>query len=294
MSLFRFLQKPFPYQSSVRKRFWLSFGISMFVFLFLLIFQPFNLNEVPAPYRYLVISGYGAVCFVIVSLNLFLLPVIFPFWFREEKWTVSSEICIMLWNFATIGTGNLLYSAYLGFAEFTAYSFIYTQLITLAVGIIPVTIAVAVMYILHLKKNLKRAVALDEKIQHRHKQGISTHTSVPGQKIIIRSEQERENLLLSLEDLLYIQSARNYIEVFWRDSSGETRKALLRNSLKNAEQQLAGNPDLIRCHRSYIVNFRNVVKVTANAQGFRLFLEGRKESIPASKSYEDKLSEHLN
>ena len=53
-------------------------------------------------------------------------------------------------------------------------------------------------------------------------------------------------------------------------------------TVKNLEQQISIS-FIARCHRSFIVNLANVVKVKGNARGYKLQLKNYPELIPVSK-----------
>ena len=58
---------------------------------------------------------------------------------------------------------------------------------------------------------------------------------------------------------------------------------MIRSSLKRLEEQLP-YPEMYRCHRTYIVQLRNVENVSGNSQGYRLHLKHLPHSIPVSRN----------
>ncbi len=104
------------------------------------------------------------------------------------------------------------------------------------------------------------------------------------QNITIKDENDSIKLLLITEDLLFIQSADNYVEVNFM-KEGLVTKTLLRNSIKKLEPIFV-NSSIMRCHRSYIVNTENVAYAKKTLTGFDLKLNHvSKLTIPVSKSY---------
>ena len=69
---------------------------------------------------------------------------------------------------------------------------------------------------------------------------------------------EKGELKLSVkpEMLYYLEAADNYVEIHYMNS-GKMEKLLIRNTLKNIEWRFR-DKDLIRCHRSFIVNVGKV------------------------------------
>ena len=64
------------------------------------------------------------------------------------------------------------------------------------------------------------------------------------------------------------------------------KKTLLRGSLSRFEEQ-AHHPDVVRCHRSFVVNLRQVASVSGNAQGYKLQLQNYPSPIPVARRYGD-------
>lgn len=101
---------------------------------------------------------------------------------------------------------------------------------------------------------------------------------------------EKQELRLSVKrsELLYLESADNYVCI-WYLSKGQLTKFLLRNSLKAMEEHFA-DTNVLRCHRSYMVNFEQVKVIRREREG--IFLElgiERVPDIPISKTYSEKV-----
>lgn len=102
--------------------------------------------------------------------------------------------------------------------------------------------------------------------------------------ISIRDTRGVLQLSVAKENLLYIESADNYICI-WYQKNELIKKHLMRITMKEMSEQLA-DTNIVRCHRSYMVNL-DLVKVIRREKE-NLFLElgisGVKE-IPISKTY---------
>lgn len=86
------------------------------------------------------------------------------------------------------------------------------------------------------------------------------------------------------ENLLYIESAENYVSICYLNK-GKVSKYLLRDTLKKIEENFAGT-DVIRCHRSYIVNFEKVKVIRKDRDTLMLELDNPSGTdIPVSKTY---------
>jgi hypothetical protein len=86
------------------------------------------------------------------------------------------------------------------------------------------------------------------------------------------------------ENLLYLESAENYINICYLNK-GKVSKYLLRDTLKKMEESFSGT-EFVRCHRSYIVNFEKVKVIRKEKDGLKLeFDNPSMADIPVSKTY---------
>jgi len=109
--------------------------------------------------------------------------------------------------------------------------------------------------------------------------------SKPANKILINDNKTTLNI--DVNEVVFIKSEGNYVEVFEKD-----KKYLIRTTLKKIIEQNK-QPEFIRCHKSYIVNLNKIKRITGNSKGYKLFLTGYKEPIPASPKTGNKIKEKL-
>lgn len=105
-------------------------------------------------------------------------------------------------------------------------------------------------------------------------------------KKMIPLYDEKEVLRFSVkaEHLLYIESADNYVNIYYIDK-GKVARFTLRNSIKRLEGLLK-NAEVIRCHRSYMVNFEKVKILRKEKEELILELESPSHTeLPVSKTY---------
>lgn len=102
---------------------------------------------------------------------------------------------------------------------------------------------------------------------------------------------EKNELRLSVKrnNLLYLESADNYVCI-WYLNKGLLTKFMLRNSLKAIEESLM-DTNVLRCHRSFMVNFDQVKVIRREKDGVYLELDIEKvPDIPISKTYSEKVT----
>ncbi|MGD0583251.1 MAG: LytTR family DNA-binding domain-containing protein [Bacteroidales bacterium] len=86
------------------------------------------------------------------------------------------------------------------------------------------------------------------------------------------------------ENLLYLESTENYITICYLNKD-KVSKYLLRDTMKKMEENFAGT-EIIRCHRSYMVNFEKVKVIRKDREGLKLEFDNQDViDIPVSKTY---------
>jgi DNA-binding LytR/AlgR family response regulator len=106
------------------------------------------------------------------------------------------------------------------------------------------------------------------------------------------SENLNENFSLLIAEVIFIRSADNYVEIVYKESEG-FKKKLIRNTLKNIEQQTRQYSNFLRCHRICIVNVHYIDKLIRYNENHWLMIKGYHEQLPVSRQYLLKLKESL-
>ena len=269
-----FFSQPYPLNTSANRRILQGTLFGSFVFLFLLVFQPFGLQTFMSPYKSMIFAGYGLITAFALILIHTALAFSSPTWYQEKTWTVGKNIVLATIMFVAIGSLNWLYSGYLGFWNISFRTFLMFQAMTLVIGIFPVTISTLLNYYFRLKQALLSANQLNQSIHH-------NQPPQPTSKIIIPSQNKSENLEVETSSLLFVKAIENYVEIGTAE-----RNYLIRNTLKNIELTLTAYPQFKKCHRSYLVNLEKIESFSGNAQGLTLKLTAPdKEEIPVSRAY---------
>jgi len=110
---------------------------------------------------------------------------------------------------------------------------------------------------------------------------------------LLHFKDDKENLRfsVSLNNLLFIESADNYLEINYLNK-GKVVRFILRNSMKTIEEKFGTKPPFLRCHRSYMINIDKIKVLRKDKEGvFLVFdIEGLMD-IPVSKSYTEKITQ---
>ena len=281
-----FLHQPFPYPDNFRRRLLMAAGISVFVFFLFVVFKPFGMNNI-AENHILIAAGYGAVTFIIAFLTNIIVPKILPGVFNERKWTVLREIIYIQFLIFLVATGNLLFTGWLGYHMMGWEELMRFELIAWAVSAILVISLIITKQLFLARRNLKSAKNISDNLYHKERL-----MSKNGVMVTIVAENSKDNFLVEARSIHYVAAADGYVEVFYYKNN-IVEKKMLRNSLRNVQGNLKTYSQFYRCHRAYIVNLEKVVKVTGNAQGYRLILENVQDQIPVSRSMNQEITLRL-
>jgi len=275
-----FLKKPYPFNDDLKRNAKVIFFISIGIFAFLLLFQPLDISNLENTDKIYLVAGLGVITFLTMSINLMVLPSLFPKIFLHREWIVWKEILWNLWLLFTISLGYFVLYKTLGIIEFE-FNLIVTLIV---IAIFPLTLLIVFNQDRLLRLHLKTATELNVKLKE--------NKSVNDRLVHFDSEYQKDKLSIKARLLLLIRSADNYIEIFWKD--GDTvKRQLIRGTLVKAQELLSEYNFIFKCHRSYLVNVNFIDKVDGNSQGYKLYLENVEFEVPVSKISVNQLKDKI-
>ena len=254
-----------------------------FAFLFIIIYKPFNVEHWAEVSRFVFIACVLGI--VLLGMSIAAISRIIMCYYAK-KHTISYlqyiawvfvELVLMSVAFTICST---LTGVQLDIAEAFEKSLLNTSLILL----IPYIISITAFTLQDRNERLRQIEDdYDKAMQQRDT------------KNLISFYDERGELQLSVtkDNLLYIESADNYINV-WYMKSNLPKKLMLRNTLKRTAELLA-DTNVMRCHRGFMVNMEQVKVLRREKESFYLELgvEGVKD-IPVSKTYGEAVMKWLS
>ena len=281
------LQQPYPFGEKSNIRLLIqSIGEGTFIALFLIFFQPFGVSEWQDPNKNSYLAGYGlitALCGIILRFAVFKT---FPKYHSEATWNVGKEVLSIMMLILMIAAGNIIYSNLIFKFENGIISFLWMLLAVVIIGVFPATFGVMLNYIIQLKKFNQQIVVHHH---HQHTPEITLAEQVSENKIQnsvlfkLIAENEKDSIELAVDSLYFIESSDNYSTIYF-ENQGKLQKELLRSSLTRLESQISSE-NIVRCHRSFIVNLDKVEKVTGNAQGYNL--KSPELLVPVARKYSE-------
>lgn len=283
------LNQPYPFDNDLQYKIKTSLIVCLIVFLVLNLLQPFGIEENGNVFS--ISLTYCLIILVIILIHKIPIQGLFPKYYSEENWKISNEIIENVLYIFSISFVNMLISKIVYHERFTISEFIEVIFGTTIVGIVPITIGSFFEYNRLLKKHLREAKNLNEKL---HSKEVETKkVKTPDSTITFESESGQDKVSIHSKELLYIQSIENYVEIFWKDGSSISNK-LLRGSLVRFEKKLDDYDYLFRCHRSFIVNLNQIESVTGNSQGYKLYIYNDETAIPVSRSKSKEINKLIN
>lgn len=92
-----------------------------------------------------------------------------------------------------------------------------------------------------------------------------------------------ESVTLSIAHLLYIETVGNYVKIYHLKED-KVRVDMLRATSKQMEDDLKAYPMVVRCHRAFLVNLRQVEQIVSKTGAMQLIIKHSREAIPVSRS----------
>ena len=135
-------------------------------------------------------------------------------------------------------------------------------------------------------KASQKAISLVDLVERCHaaESAIAQNEAESSDKEYLSVKADYKTQLVKISDIVYLESAGEYVRLHIEGSS--TITTFFR--LKNMETSLPQD-NFLRVHRSYIVNLRRISSYTKG----RIFLDNG-EYIPLGENYKERFLEHLN
>jgi hypothetical protein len=271
MKIRELLYRPFTLLDPVRYR-WILILFSVFFSIFFInVFVPFNINHWSNDSgidKFIRLSGFGIIAGLILIFSQFGLRKLTRMnHFRIGSYSLwlIGELFFMAATFIVYQShGNIQIDQFL---KDIPDSFKYTLLGVL----IPYSLSLLLISQLIHQTKLKQLKTKIDPTQYK-----STLLNFPDEKGIVRFS-------LDSEQILYLESADNYVIIFYL-SGGKAAKQILRNSMKNIEGLLESTP-LKRCHRSFMVNLQKIEFVDYGKSKCQLKLAGIENQVPVSRKF---------
>ncbi len=123
--------------------------------------------------------------------------------------------------------------------------------------------------------------------------GVEERCPAPSANATVTLEGSTSDAVtVETDGLQYIESVGNYVKVC-HVVDGEVRRNTLRATSKQMEAALRDCATVVRCHRAFLVNLRQVEKAVPLPGGMQLLMKLSHDSIPVSRSNMPRVKEAL-
>lgn len=264
-----------PYLDAAKNKLFLIGFICLYSYVFIKIYDPYDINIWGETY-YLEFILIGLA--VLLTTQFLLRPI-----FKIKRFKIYS---LMLWGLMEMlliaVAFELVYSPPLdGLQEkITEYFITFRQIIF--VIIIPYTLF---LWYTQIQQKLSSYKQVQFKTS-------DTTTDKTNELLVIKGEHNKVILAIKYPKLLYIKSAGNYLEMFYLKGE-KIAKELVRMSFKELEEKV-NDPDIIRIHRSYMINTNHISSLKKTKKGYSLHLQNvPEETIPVSSGYKEAFENYM-
>ncbi len=270
------INQPYMAYTSGRHNTPLVMWSGVFVFIFLAVFKPFEIQNLTTKQwlYYAFLAGYGFITSFSVLIMIEGVGRLLPNVFSEKNWKIKHEVAFVVSLISLITVFNYFYTVLISHLPFSSETFVFMLFATVSVSFFPAVSFVMFRYVRNMRQYSRPSTVLS----------VERKEEIKREFIELFAENQRDSVTLSPESLLFIESDDNYSTVFFTQQN-RIQKKLLRNTLTRLEAQVESFPTLRRCHRSYLVNLKKVSRVSGNAQGYRLHLYDTDEIVPVSRTY---------
>lgn len=250
----------------------------LFVWLFLSLFLPFGTSENNAPNYFVILlwfAQYGVIWTVfLVIFDKWLLPkFLIP---RYLLNLYDEKTDLLIWGIKLFIISNIFYSNW----AFQCGSYCYSWQNYLEIHYANFMMLLFPYVAFGLLGRIK---------YYQSNLGISREAEI----LQIQADGEKALLQIPLERLLYCKADDNYVDIFYLKESQITKKSI-RSSLKVIEQQLSNVKEVMRVHRSFLVNTQFLEAYRATERVILLQHAERIIEIPISRSYQNKLKKLIS
>ena len=275
--MLRIVEQKYPAPIPVLRNLIIAILFGIFIGLFLLFFEPFNINLSTNKNKVFQLLFFGCITTIVLLVFLYILPLLLPKIFSDKHWKVKHQVIFYLIILFVIATLNGVYTNYINSLLFSWSNYWWIISRTFVLGGIPIAFLTLLDYQRKEKLNRNQAhnIHSAQKEFKRKSNEIIHHIS---------TDLKNEIISFKENDFNYALADGNYIDmcILVEDT---LKRVTYRVTLSSFEAQLEKSSSLIRCHRSYLVNLKKVENISGNAQGLKLKIKKQLEIVPVSRKY---------
>lgn len=257
------------YIQSIKKQLLVGFFIGFWVFLFLFFVEPFDMYQLQPSERSFAAFGYSMVA---VLTYVIIIPIQKLLYKTTKSWNLLKELLLLLSLLLISGITSFIFFKFIllpNEPNTYKFGFFFSQ------RVLPTVLLMLPMMI------FLRWIFGDKTIV----ESIAVASKEP--TIVIKGENKAEVLHLKETELVYIESANNYVKVHYL-LQDELKSELFRNKISVLQKEF---PFLLKTHRSFLINPIHFLEWKRESSQTILILKPAVTEIPVSKTYKKALVE---
>ncbi|PKP51677.1 MAG: hypothetical protein CVT92_12175 [Bacteroidetes bacterium HGW-Bacteroidetes-1] len=273
--MFENLGQSYPFNNNFKHNLRTITLVSMGFMLISLYFQPFGIDFLASRKDGYFVLALGVVSALTLLFNSLVLPGLFPRVFESSRWTIRKELIWNVWQFATLIIGFSISALILNITGMLSLTIFRSGTLAL----LPLILFNLMNYNSALKTKVTNVI--DSGRSWFNDEDINP-ISVEHERVHIQSENGKEVFDEALKNVILIQSAGNYIEIFYRNGDS-VRRQIIRQTLSGVEKYLSVFPDILKCHRRCLVNTNQMKRLGGISPNYTFEVDGLDFRIPVSR-----------
>lgn len=258
----------------------LSAILFLITFYILFFLKPNEVNLAEQRFSYLFTSLVHAGLPMLIFLTL---PLFIPKRYKDQlgNWQVAHEASYIILLLVIIGLGNFLVRDLIYINENNwSLGYLMEEVTNgFTIGLIIALIVVLLRIAFEQNRNLKKANQLMANLSEQQPASKGTKT------ILIEGQVKSEKFEIKVEEFLFAKASGNYIDIYLNQEQS-IKKLTKRISLTAFMNFFQSTKNIIRTHKSYVVNILKIQSIKGNKAGLFLDLHNFKEnSVPVSRKY---------
>lgn len=257
------------YIQSISKQLLIGFFIGLWVFLFLFFVEPFDMYQLRPSERSFAALGYSIVG---VLTYIIIIPIQRILYNVGHSWSLGKEILLLVSLLLISGITSFLFFKFIllpNEPNTYEFGFFFSQRV-LPTVLLMLPIMIFLRWIFGDKTSVE-VISVEPKQTN----------------IVIKGENKAEVLHLKEAELVFIESANNYVKVHYL-LQDELKNELFRTKISVLQKEF---PFLLKTHRSFLINPSHFLEWKRESSQTILILKPAITEIPVSKTYKKVLLE---